>query len=518
MLKKHLNIGSVSELKQAKTMTAAISKLGLYAVVVIFVWLVPLTVSSGTILLNRPKRYIEWGPDIVGPYCETRRGGCCPGRIDTCSVPILDSLCYCDEFCNRTRGDCCPDFTSFCRGAPEPVRGACEYNGRPYGPNSAAKINCNQCRCSPDSRSNTSYSWRCDDNLCLIRENIINAVNTRNLGWQASNYSKFWGMTLQEGRQYRLGTHKPDVLVMDMNPIKIQYEGRLPESFDARVRWPGWVHDVRDQGNCAASWAFSTTALAADRLTIESRGSALANLSPQNLLSCNNHGQDGCKGGDLDRAWWFIRKHGVATEDCYPYSSGSTSFTGQCMLARGQTGGLCPSGIPFTVGRVIHATPPYRISMSDEDIMAEIEMNGPVQATFKVKEDFFMYRSGVYSYSRAVPESTPVSEEKYSYHSVRIIGWGVDRIGGRSIKYWLCANSWGKDWGESGYFRIVRGTNECDIESFVLGVWAKVEGDRELRALIESFRIERQRESFRARPGPRSRRHLHRKHKHLTRK
>lgn len=36
------------------------------------------------------------------------------------------------------------------------------------------------------------------------------------------------------------------------------------------------------------------------------------------------------------------------------------------------------------------------------------------------------------------------------------------------------ANSWGPWWGERGHFRIVRGTNECDIESFVLGVWGRV--------------------------------------------
>lgn len=36
------------------------------------------------------------------------------------------------------------------------------------------------------------------------------------------------------------------------------------------------------------------------------------------------------------------------------------------------------------------------------------------------------------------------------------------------------ANSWGPAWGERGHFRIVRGVNECDIESFVLGVWGRV--------------------------------------------
>ncbi|EEB15872.1 hypothetical protein Phum_PHUM394020, partial [Pediculus humanus corporis] len=67
--------------------------------------------------------------DLRGPYCEKRSGGCCPGRMDECSVPILGTLCYCDEFCNRTRSDdCCPDYWTFCKGfpvpspAPEPTR------------------------------------------------------------------------------------------------------------------------------------------------------------------------------------------------------------------------------------------------------------------------------------------------------------------------------------------------------------------------------------------------------------
>lgn len=56
-------------------------------------------------------------PDVSGVYCAARPRGCCAGRQDDCSAPILGTLCYCDDFCNHTRNeDCCPDFWSYCKG------------------------------------------------------------------------------------------------------------------------------------------------------------------------------------------------------------------------------------------------------------------------------------------------------------------------------------------------------------------------------------------------------------------
>ena len=71
--------------------------------------------------------YPDPGPDIPPgqKYCATRRHGqhCCPNRVDTCTAPILSTLCYCDDFCDRTISDCCPDYWSECRGLPpEPFR------------------------------------------------------------------------------------------------------------------------------------------------------------------------------------------------------------------------------------------------------------------------------------------------------------------------------------------------------------------------------------------------------------
>ncbi|VDM84513.1 unnamed protein product [Strongylus vulgaris] len=54
--------------------------------------------------------------------------------------------------------------------------------------------------------------------------------------------------------------------------------------------------------------------------------------------------------------------------------------------------------------------------------------------------------------------------ESQGGHAVKIIGWGVEN----GVKYWLISNSWNTDWGENGLFRILRGSNECDIEKFVV--------------------------------------------------
>ena len=48
-------------------------------------------------------------------------------------------------------------------------------------------------------------------------------------------------------------------------------------------------------------------------------------------------------------------------------------------------------------------------------------------------------------------------------HAVLVVGYGIDKES--DMKYWIVKNSWGTSWGEDGYFRIRRGTNELSIES-----------------------------------------------------
>jgi len=77
--------------------------------------------------------------------------------------------------------------------------------------------------------------------------------------------------------------------------------------------------------------------------------------------------------------------------------------------------------------------------------------NGPVEVLFFVYDDFRTYKSGVYKHTGGGLGGG---------HAVKMLGWGVEN----GEPYWLCANSWGYEWGDGGFFKILRGVNECDIE------------------------------------------------------
>jgi len=81
--------------------------------------------------------------------------------------------------------------------------------------------------------------------------------------------------------------------------------------------------------------------------------------------------------------------------------------------------------------------------------------NGPVEAAFSVYADFLVYKTGVYKHT---------SGSMLGGHAVKILGWGVED----STPYWLVVNSWNEDWGDMGFFKILRGKDECGIESGIV--------------------------------------------------
>ncbi|XP_060240724.1 tubulointerstitial nephritis antigen isoform X4 [Meriones unguiculatus] len=353
----------------------------------------------------------------------------------------------------------------------------CSRDGRHYAEGSVFKENCNSCTCS-------GQQWKCSQNVCLVHPELIDRINKGDFGWTAQNYSQFWGMTLEEGFRFRLGTLPPSPMLLSMNEMTASFPPRadLPEVFIASYKWPGWTHGPLDQKNCAASWAFSTASVAADRIAIQSNGRYTANLSPQNLISCCAKNRHGCNSGSIDRAWWFLRKRGLVSHSCYPLFKDHNTTNNICAMAsrsdgRGKRHATkpCPNSFEKS-NRIYQCSPPYRISSNETEIMREIIQNGPVQAIMQVHDDFFYYKSGIYRHVVSTGEE-PEKYRKLRTHAVKLTGWGKLRgAQGKKEKFWIAANSWGKSWGENGYFRILRGVNESDIEKLIIAAWGQLTG------------------------------------------
>merc|ERR1740121_311 len=102
-------------------------------------------------------------------------------------------------------------------------------------------------------------------------------------------------------------------------------------------------------------------------------------------------------------------------------------------------------------------------------IRREIFLNGPVVAPLFLVDDFLVYRGGLY---QEMPTATQLSDQRRQriIHAVKIIGWGT--MEGKA--YWLVENSWGEDWGEHGFAKVVAGGDPENnrggivIETFVL--------------------------------------------------
>jgi cathepsin B len=127
-------------------------------------------------------------------------------------------------------------------------------------------------------------------------------------------------------------------------------------------------------------------------------------------------------------------------------------------------------------------------------IQKELLVNGPVEVAFEVYEDFLNYKGGIYvvremltkwnCYLYVHSNCQHTGGKLGGGHAVKLLGWGEDN----GIPYWTVANSWvgwagkeiisvfptnvhfqNRDWGEDGFFRIVRGKDECGIESGAVG-------------------------------------------------
>jgi len=224
----------------------------------------------------------------------------------------------------------------------------------------------------------------------------------------------------------------------------------IPESFNASEKFEycsSVISTITDQKSCGSCWAMATAGVLSDRACINNI--SMVQYSPQYMMSCYEN-QAGCEGGFIGTVWKDIIKYGTVTEECDPFRAEDRPCPNMC-----QNGTVITEESKVKPVRFYSPwgkTDKERV----EAIQREIMENGPVSTAFLVFSRFSRVHHSVYW---RLP-----SETLSGGHMVRIIGWGNQD----GIDYWLVANSWGTEWNENGFFKIRRGTNECNIENNVI--------------------------------------------------
>jgi C1A family cysteine protease len=164
----------------------------------------------------------------------------------------------------------------------------------------------------------------------------------------------------------------------------------------------------------------------------------LYSFSEQYLLDCDTE-QIGCEGGFMTNAWLYLAKNnGIPLTNNVPY----TGIRNQCRFPTGFTAKL--------IG--------YRNAGSeDEEIIKEfLYRYGPVSVS--MHGNLLQHYDG--GLILADDKSCPPEPMN---HACLLVGYGTDPSG---YDYWIAKNSWADDWGENGYFRIVRGFKACGMNLY----------------------------------------------------
>jgi C1A family cysteine protease len=261
-------------------------------------------------------------------------------------------------------------------------------------------------------------------------EQIRHAIKEKGAKWHADETSM--SVLSEKEKKMRLGASENDDLVAEFlsspetAPVPA-IEG-APYTVDWRnVTGVSYVSPIKNQGSCGSCWAFATTAGLESQVMIATAGMPI-DISEQILVSCSGAGS--CSGGSSATASSYIRDTGLPLESCFKYTATNNSCTNACLTWQQGTEKL------YSTNGWHRAS---TTTLTANDLKNALYAYGPVIATMYVYNDFYSYRSGVYSYTTG---------SYVGAHAVLAVGYDD------TLQAFIVKNSWGSGWGEAGYFMI----------------------------------------------------------------
>lgn len=273
----------------------------------------------------------------------------------------------------------------------------------------------------------------------IFQANIrkIHEMNVHEKGTAMYGVTRFSDLSYKEFRARYMGFNMSiqHEYKVPMKSADIPSE-KLPASFD----WRDYdaVTEVKDQGLCGSSWAFSAAGNIEGQWKMQS--GQLVSLSEQQLLDCDKI-DEGCSGGLPANAYRAIEQlGGLERETDYPYEGESD----KCLTSMNVTKVQISGSVNIT---------------SNETGMAQwLVHNGPISVGINANAMQF-YMGGI-----AHPWHTFCNRTDLD-HGVLVVGFGVEEypLFHKRLPYWVLKNSWGQLWGEQGYYRVYRGDSTCGV-------------------------------------------------------
>lgn len=204
---------------------------------------------------------------------------------------------------------------------------------------------------------------------------------------------------------------------------------------------------------CGSCWAQAISSHLSDRIKITRQGAwPDVNIAPQVFVSCSMEDM-GCHGGDFMTALKYAHENELTDETCSIYHGRGHENGYECspVVKCRNCNPHEPCFIPDEYA--VYKVDKYAEVKGEKDMMAEITKNGPIACAIDATNElYYNYTGGIFE------DKTNATSPN---HGISVVGYGVEN----GTKYWHVRNSWGEQWGEAGYFRVIRGVNNIGIES-----------------------------------------------------